>query len=112
MPASPAKSSTPPRLRSIFAKNVRMARIAAKLSQEKLALECGLDRTFIGSLEQGIRNISIDNISLIAQALKIPAHELLHPQLAEQRGFDTSLTRAPRSANRSAPVRRRTTKGR
>ncbi|MEJ1165664.1 helix-turn-helix transcriptional regulator [Variovorax sp. CCNWLW186] len=91
----------------MFAKNVRMARIAAELSQERLAFECGLDRTFIGSLEQGIRNISIDNIALIAEALKIPAHELLDPKLAEQRGFDTTLVRAPRSPVRPSPTSRR-----
>ena len=88
-----------------------MARIAAELSQERLAFECGLDRTFIGSLEQGIRNISIDNIELIAQALKISAHELLDPKLAEQRGFDATLTRAPRTMARpSSSTRRQKTK--
>ncbi|MBB3178824.1 transcriptional regulator with XRE-family HTH domain [Variovorax sp. Sphag1AA] len=84
-----------------------MARIHLGLSQEKLALECGLDRTFVGSLEQGIRNISIDNIELIAKALRIPADEMLSPTLATDRGFDPTLTRAPRSTSTNAIKRRR-----
>jgi transcriptional regulator with XRE-family HTH domain len=100
MPSSRAKTRKLPRLRLLFATNVRLARIHAGLSQERLALECGLDRTFIGSLEQGIRNISVDNIEVIASALKIPAHELLDADLPETRGFDRTLLRVPRRAPR------------
>lgn len=100
MPAPNAQNGKIPRLRLLFATNVRLARIHAGLSQERLALECSLDRTFIGSLEQGIRNISVDNMEVIATALRIPAHELLNPSLPEQRGFDRSLVRVPRRTRR------------
>ena len=49
-------------LRQVFAKNVRMARVHIGMSQERLANEAGLDRAFVGSLERGQRNISIDNM--------------------------------------------------
>lgn len=84
-------------LRLVFARNIRLARIHAGISQEGLAAEAGLDRAFVGTLERGQRNISIDNVELIAQAIGIPAHELLNPGLPEERGFDVSLVRSPRT---------------
>ena len=56
--------------RGIFAANMRQFRHAAGLSQEALAALCGLHRTYIGSVERGERNISIDNMAAIARALK------------------------------------------
>ena len=71
-----------------------------------MAAEAGLDRAFVGTLERGQRNISIDNIELIAKAIGSPAHELIHPDLPQQRGLDVTVTRAPRSA-RPYPVMRK-----
>ena len=70
-----------------------------------MAAEAGLDRAFVGTLERGQRNISIDNIELIARAIGVPAHELMHPDLPQLRGLDSTLTRAPRTA-RPFPVAR------
>ena len=56
--------------RNIFAANMRRFRLAAGHSQEELASLCGLHRTYIGSVERGERNISIDNMEAIAHALK------------------------------------------
>lgn len=47
------------------------------LSQEKLALTCGIHRTYIGSVERGERNISIQNMIRIASALHIPLSRLI-----------------------------------
>ena len=84
-------------LRLVFARNIRLARIHDRLSQEGLAAEAGLDRAFVGTLERGQRNISIDNVELIANAIGIPAHELLDPDLPQDRGFDVTLVRSPRT---------------
>ena len=46
-------------------------------SQEALALEAGLHRTFIAHVERQARNISIDNVERIAVALGVPIAELL-----------------------------------
>ena len=60
----------PKTLRQIMAENLRILRFAAHISQEELAELCGLHRTYN-------RNISIDNIEKIAQALHITASDLL-----------------------------------
>lgn len=64
-------------LREVLAKNVRLIRNDFGWSQEKLADEAGLHRTYIGSIERAERNVSIDNIEKLARALKVKAHELL-----------------------------------
>ena len=83
-------------LRLVFARNVRLVRVAADMSQEALAGECDLDRTFIGSLERGERNISIDNVERVAKALRADVRDLLNPNLANERGYDKLKLRATR----------------
>jgi transcriptional regulator with XRE-family HTH domain len=63
----------------VVAENVRRRRRALGLSQEAFAEECGLHRTYIGSIERAERNVSLDNIERIAAALKIEGWELLRP---------------------------------
>lgn len=60
-----------------FGLRLREVRKQKGFSQEKLALACGLDRTYIGGVERGERNISLLNIHRIAAALKIAPSELL-----------------------------------
>ncbi len=64
-------------LRKILADNVKAYRKAKGLSQEELADECGLHRTYIGSVERCERNVTLGTIELLAQALKTTAPELL-----------------------------------
>ena len=61
-----------------FGQRVRELRQERGLSQEALALACDLDRTYIGGVERGERNISLLNICKIAAALGIPVKELFN----------------------------------
>jgi len=63
--------------KAILAANVRRIRAATGLSQEGLADRSGLHRTYISSLERGQRNVSVQNIFLLADALGVPPAELL-----------------------------------
>jgi len=65
------------RLRQTFAARVREERKLQGLSQEALAEKSGLHRTYIGSVERGERNVSIDNIERIAKALDVKPADLL-----------------------------------
>lgn len=60
-----------------FGKHLRKVRARAGLSQEALAEEAGLHRTYVSSVERGERNISLVNIYRLAAALKVNARELL-----------------------------------
>ncbi len=59
-----------------FGKRVRELRTLRQLSQEKFALQIGMDRTYLASVERGKRNISLENISKIADGFGISLEEL------------------------------------
>jgi len=63
-------------IRLRFGKAVRKKRHKLGVSQEEFADICGLDRTCIGGIERGERNVALVNIEKIANALKIPLPEL------------------------------------
>lgn len=54
------------------------------LSQEKFAFECNLDRTYIASIEQGKRNVSIENIEKIAKALNLTISDFFKTEIFEE----------------------------
>lgn len=60
-----------------FGVNLRVEREKVGISQEALADIAHLDRTYIGSVERGERNVSLINIVKLAKALGIPANQLL-----------------------------------
>lgn len=57
--------------------HIRKLRTNLNISQEKLAFSCNLDRTYIGSVERGERNISILNLKKVAVALNVSLSKLL-----------------------------------
>ena len=56
---------------------IRQEREGRGLSQEVFAHQCGVHRTYIGSVERGERNVSLENIIRIAEALGMTASELM-----------------------------------
>lgn len=61
---------------NIFSRNIKSYRLERGLSQEQLAELSGLHRTYIGSVERGERNISINNIEKICKALNVDIIQL------------------------------------
>lgn len=69
--------------------NVQRVRRERGLSQEGLAFEAGIHRTYISGVERGVRNITVTVVAKIAAALNVPPHQLLEP--------------LPKGAGQSAP---------
>jgi transcriptional regulator with XRE-family HTH domain len=63
--------------KELFGQNVRRIRNEVGLSQEELAFRAKLHRTYISSVERGARNVSLENIFAIAEALGVPPGDLL-----------------------------------
>ena len=63
-------------IRAKFGKAVRQRRHRLGVSQEAFADLCGLDRTYLGGIERGERNVALVNIEKIARALRISLNEL------------------------------------
>ena len=61
----------------ILGTNLRKYRLEKGISQEKFADLCGLHRTYISDIECFQRNVSIENVQRIAEALEIEAYKLL-----------------------------------
>jgi len=62
---------------SNITKTLRKLRETKGLSQEKLAELAGVHRTYIGMIERGEKNITLENINKVAKALEIPVSDLL-----------------------------------
>lgn len=56
-------------------RRIKELRLNLKISQEEFAFKCGLDRTYITSVERGKRNISLVNIEKIANAFNLKLSE-------------------------------------
>ena len=80
MPSPVVPSNEQPEsVRAILAENVIRLRRQMGWSQEGLAYEAGLHRTFIAHVERRVRNISLDNIERLAKALNVAPYTLLVP---------------------------------
>jgi DNA-binding XRE family transcriptional regulator len=77
---APVKRTHKGPLRDILGKNMRRLRAARGLSQEALAHEAGMNRTYLSAVERSERNVSIDNIARIAKALRTEAWKLLRDE--------------------------------
>ncbi len=68
-------------IRIKIGKRLRELRTKKGLSQEKFSFICELDRTYIASIEQGKRNVSVANIEKIANALDMTVYEFFKSEL-------------------------------
>ena len=56
---------------------IRNRRLQLKMTQESLALQCGIDRSYMGRIERGEVNLTVEKIYEIASVLNISPKELL-----------------------------------
>lgn len=73
--AGTGKGPTP--RQRLFGERVKLRRLQLGLTQEALAHRSGLNRTYIGSLESGQRNPSLENIARLALALEADVSDLV-----------------------------------
>lgn len=59
-----------------FGARVRQLRLQKGYSQEAFATKCDLDRTYVGGIERGERNVALRNVESIAKALDMTLSEL------------------------------------
>ena len=67
-------------LRARLAHNIRRLRRRLGWSQDRLALEAGLNRTYLAEVEGRSRNVGVDNIAKLAKALDVDPIEMFLPE--------------------------------
>ena len=80
-------------------RNLKRLRIAAGKSQETLAIEAEIDRTFVSAIERGIANPSIITLANVCYVLGITLGELFGPEILE-----SMPEPAPRRSNAARPA--------
>jgi transcriptional regulator with XRE-family HTH domain len=68
-----------PDFRQVIARNVRVARAARGISQEALADEAGVDRSYMSRIERGVTWVGVEILVKLAAVLEVEPHELLMP---------------------------------
>ncbi len=63
-------------IRILFGNRLRILRLNKGLSQESLADIASMHRTYVGAIERGEQNVSLDNIAKLAKALKVDIADL------------------------------------
>ena len=82
--------------------NLRELRGAKGLSQERLALESGVDRSYVGRVERGTENVTVTRLEAFAKALGVPVSRLfeeIKPGAARPSGLPAG--RKPKRPQRS-----------
>ena len=69
-----------PDLRDVLAENIRSYRQAHGVSQDVFADQCGVHRTYVGSVERCERNVTLATLELFAKAMDCSVPELLSPR--------------------------------
>lgn len=83
------KIETAQSARVTFGQNVRRVRRLKEMSQEELAFRADISRTYLSEVERGERNISVDNMDALAQALEMELPDLLRLSLLSLPSEDT-----------------------
>jgi transcriptional regulator with XRE-family HTH domain len=79
------------RLNLIVGNNIRMLRRNRGLSQEEFAERCGLHRTYVGAIERGERNITLETLEKFARALNVRPETLLMRNEKAEKGRTSKI---------------------
>ena len=90
-----------------FAQALQGQRLAKKLSRQALAEKAGLHQTYVGLIERGISNPSLDVASAIAEALEVPFAKLIAEaeslrERSERNGYEITVEK-PKNQKRTKP---------
>ena len=66
-----------PNLRAVIAKNARAIRAELGLTQEQMGERSGIRKAYIGEVEKGNQNLTVDSLSNLAAGYGIPAHDFI-----------------------------------
>ena len=78
-PTPPERLPDPSDVRDVLAYWIRLLRVEKGWSQERLAHECDLDRTYVSAVERSRWNVSLANIERMGAALGVEPWQLLKP---------------------------------
>jgi transcriptional regulator with XRE-family HTH domain len=90
-------------MRETLARNLRRYRRAQRLSQEELGHRAELDRTYISSIERCVYSATVDVVGRLADALGIPALELLRPASETAEAKSSSAASAEVAGTKAQP---------
>lgn len=65
--------------RKLVGQNLKRIRVAQAVSQEQLAFDAGVDRSYLGGIERGEENPSVDTLEKVARILNIELIDLFRP---------------------------------
>ncbi|MBD9508807.1 helix-turn-helix transcriptional regulator [Ensifer sp. ENS10] len=63
-------------IRQTIGWNLRRLRVAKGLSQERLALEASIDRSYVGRIERGLENVTVSALEALANVLEVKVSDL------------------------------------
>jgi transcriptional regulator with XRE-family HTH domain len=89
--------------RALVARNIRRLRVAQALSQEMLAVDAGIDRTYVSRLERGLENPTVTVLEKLARAFSSNIEELFRAPRAEETA-QRALKGGPRAKQKEKPV--------
>lgn len=81
--------------RELVGRNVRRVRVAKGISQERLAFDSGVDRSYLGGMERGEENPTVDVLDRLATTLAVPLREFFVEEADQSNGLRRG--RKPRS---------------
>lgn len=87
--------------RALVAWNLRRIRVSRGLSQERLAFDAGIDRSYVGGLEREAENPTVDLLDRLAAFLAVPLAEFF-----VEPSHDSKIPKALRAGRKKKPASR------